>query len=137
MKKKLGWGALIAAILALLFPGSPVQITNFGGGAGVIQARFATSSTVQVGQTSVVPLFPPTPGNGLCSKRVVQTSTSSPVYISMDNTATSTLQNSRGLYIAASTTAEFDAEDFGCEDWIVKGAGDGTTTPVYIMEFRQ
>lgn len=129
--KKLIISLLVLIIAAL--GGS--QVTKLGGTPGNLPATLATTSTVAVGQASVVVLFPPAPSNRICAGRVI--STIDPLYIGFNNTATATLQNSNGSIVqSASSTAQYPAEQYGCDAWIVKSAGTASTS-VYIAEFKQ
>lgn len=129
----------IIAILALLlaaFGGN--QVAQLGGSPGSLPADFATSSTVAIGQASVVVLFPATASvrpAALCASRTITTKVDS-IYISFNNTATATLQASDGHFQAASTTTNYPAEQYGCDDWIVKGA-TAASSSISISETRQ
>ena len=134
-KKKLTITGVIALILALLWPGSPLQLVNLGGSPGNLPADTATTSTVAVGPASIVVLFPGTPIARGCTSRAI-TTFGQPIFIQFDNTATSALTNSQGHWQAASTTVSYPAEDYGCNDWIVKDAGGTASTSLVITEYR-
>lgn len=137
MKKITGYAALILALIALLAPGSPVQIASLGGTTFSLPARLATTSTVAVGEETIAVLFPPSPRTGaVCASRIISTATQ-PILIQFDNTATSSLLDGFGFLQAASTTEHYPAENFGCDDWIVKDVGGAGSTTIRISEYRQ
>lgn len=135
--------AIIGILLALVAALGGAGVVKLGSAQSGLMSTIATSSSVSVGQASVVVLFPSTKAvtnnEQKCSARLVTTD-ANPIYIgivqgSATSTATSTLQLSQGIFQAASTTVIYDSGQLGCGNWIVKGAGAATGT-VSISESR-
>lgn len=133
---------LIISILALFLAVLGGSQLKLGGTAGNLPADRATSSTVAVGPAVVV-LFPASPSNRLCASRTVNVVDA--LWIGFSNTATNTLQSlgiggvvpPAAYLVAASSTASFKAEDYGCEAWIARSANGSASSTIGITEFKQ
>lgn len=129
---------IIISILALILAAlGGSQVANLGGSASSLPAAHSTSSTVAIGEAVVV-LFPPSRGSTICASRQVINRGESALYISFLDTATGTLQTAgRGDdFVAASSTKNYPAEDYGCGGWIAT-LGDSASSTASVTEFRQ
>ena len=136
-------GLIVLLIMALNRP-KPLGQAIPGSSTNV-----ATSSTVAIGQNSVVVLFATTTtvtastSGGSCSSRTVSAK-ADPVLIMFSPGMNKGLYGSTSLQLGfydyivpASTTATFDSGLFGCGAWVAKGAGvSSASTTIGVTESR-
>ncbi|PIN79208.1 hypothetical protein COV16_04895 [Candidatus Woesearchaeota archaeon CG10_big_fil_rev_8_21_14_0_10_34_8] len=109
-------GALVA--LALVLSGAPAE-KNLGGTPGNLPTRVSTSSQLALVADTVLEVFTSTTTANTCSGRTITTG-GSPLMVGFGNSSnpvnngTSTVTGVNGVYQAASTTALYPAEDYGC-----------------------
>lgn len=138
---------LILAILAFL--GIGAGAFTLGSSQSGFSTTIATSSTVAIGQNSVVVLFATTTtvtastSGGSCTSRTVSAK-ADPVLIMFSPGMNEGLHGSTSLQLGfydfivpASTTQSFDSGLFGCGAWIAKGAGVASaSTTIGVTESR-
>lgn len=100
---------LVAGFVVAAAVKTPQQITV--GGAGENAAKFATSSTIQVGPQQVMTLFS-AEATRSCSGRVVGT-VGTPIQLSFGGSVVPTA--TRGFTQGASTTVMYDSNTYGCD----------------------
>ena len=134
--------SFLALLIAALSGG--VVAENLGGSPGNLPATIATTSTISVSDKGVNVLIATTTSSfgsaAICSARIISTA-ADPIRIASaginDIYGTTSLQLGQGIFQAASTTIVYSSNDFGCDAWIVKGAGASATTTITITETRQ
>lgn len=147
-KLLVGGTVLVLAIVGLVsLLSRPTE--QLGQAPAGLALRLATSSTISIGQNSVVVMFATTTAvtantsGADCRSRVVTTK-ADPVLIKFSpginggQYGTTSLQNNEyDAIVPASTTQVFDSGLYGCNAWIAKGAGTASaTTTITISEFR-
>ena len=123
--------ALIGLLVLVLGLLTGNQVANLGG-AGEAQGKLATTSTVAIGPKSVIRAFP----SSACSARVIQTKGEGLYVAFSSGTRGELFTDGNGFFQAASTSKDYDAKTFGCEDWWVRpdGAANASSS-ITVKEF--
>ena len=103
-----------------------------------LQEKFDLEQVGQVGPKTSSILFRKIDSGERCLSRIVGTDVATPLFIQFESSAvaSTSLAESLGYFVAASTTQTFDSAIFGCGTWAVRGAGSGATGTVQTTELR-